>query len=145
MGKVETSAPVQLKPATQEATTPAPSTAAVGSSTPTVATGSPEVKPAKPTQTAVTPITSGPAQPAAPEAKSQSGSSRSPSTTSQQRLRLRLSSVMRSSVMPSEKYSCSCSPDMLVKGSTATDGVEGSGKSSVVTSGSVWRSDITTP
>ena len=36
-------------------------------------------------------------------------------------------SVMRSSVIPSEKYSCSGSPDMLVKGSTAIDGLSGSG------------------
>src|SRR4030081_3721960 len=32
-------------------------------------------------------------------------------------------SVMMSSLMPSEKYSCSGSPDMLVNGSTAIDAV----------------------
>src|SRR5271169_1829507 len=32
-------------------------------------------------------------------------------------------SVMMSSVMPSEKYSCSGSPDMLVNGKMAIDGV----------------------
>src|ERR1700745_2163722 len=32
-------------------------------------------------------------------------------------------SVMMSSLMPSEKYSCSGSPDMLVNGKTAIDGV----------------------
>ena len=31
-------------------------------------------------------------------------------------------SVIMSSVMPSEKYSCSGSPEMLSKGSTAIDG-----------------------
>src|SRR5262245_60422030 len=35
----------------------------------------------------------------------------------------RLSSVMMSSVRPSEKYSCSGSPDMFVKGSTAMEGL----------------------
>src|SRR5262245_50495343 len=69
MGKTKTAAPVQPNPATP---TPAPSTAAPGSSTPAVATRSPEVKPAELTQTAATPVASGPAQPAAPEAKSQS-------------------------------------------------------------------------
>ena len=37
--------------------------------------------------------------------------------------RKRDSSVMMSSVMPSEKYSCSGSPDMLVNGSTAMEGL----------------------
>ena len=60
------------------------------------------------------------------------------------RLWLRLSSVMMSSVMPSEKYSCSCSPDIFVKGRTARDGLEGSGKSSIVPSGSASRSDVVT-
>jgi len=36
--------------------------------------------------------------------------------------RKRDSSVIMSSVMPSEKYSCSWSPDILVKGSTAMEG-----------------------
>ena len=40
--------------------------------------------------------------------------------------RKRLSSVMMSSVMPSEKYSCWGSPLILSKGSTATDGLSGS-------------------
>src|SRR5262245_2705548 len=35
----------------------------------------------------------------------------------------RLSSVIMSSVRPSEKYSCSESPDMLMKGSTAIEGL----------------------
>ncbi len=39
----------------------------------------------------------------------------------------RLSSVMMSSVMPSEKYSCSGSPDMLSNGRTAIEGFPGSG------------------
>ena len=39
--------------------------------------------------------------------------------------RERDSSVMMSSVMPSEKYCCSGSPLMLVKGSTAIDGLSG--------------------
>jgi len=34
-------------------------------------------------------------------------------------------SVMMSSVMPSAKYSCSGSPDMLVNGSTASEGFSG--------------------
>ncbi len=38
------------------------------------------------------------------------------------------SAVMMSSLMPSEKYSCSGSPLMLVKGSTAMAGRSGSGK-----------------
>ena len=37
------------------------------------------------------------------------------------------SAVMMSSLMPSEKYSCSGSPLMLVKGSTAMAGRSGSG------------------
>ena len=41
-------------------------------------------------------------------------------------------SVMMSSVMPSEKYSCSGSPDMLVKGSTAIEGLSGSGSGSSI-------------
>ena len=36
------------------------------------------------------------------------------------------SAVMMSSLMPSEKYSCSGSPDMFVKGRTAIDGLSGS-------------------
>ena len=36
-------------------------------------------------------------------------------------------SVMMSSVMPSAKYPCSGSPDMLSKGSTAMEGLSGSG------------------
>src|SRR5262249_50557492 len=36
-------------------------------------------------------------------------------------------SVMMSSVIPSLKYSCSGSPDMLVKGSTAMEGLSGVG------------------
>ena len=46
--------------------------------------------------------------------------------------RLRDSSVMMSSAMPSEKYSCSGSPLMLVNASTAIDGLSGSGKASPV-------------
>ena len=42
------------------------------------------------------------------------------------RLAKRESSVMMSSVIPSEKYSCSGSPDMLLKGRTATEGLSGS-------------------
>ena len=38
---------------------------------------------------------------------------------------------MMSSVMPSEKYSCSGSPDMLLKGSTAIDGLSGLRRSRV--------------
>ena len=34
---------------------------------------------------------------------------------------------MMSSVIPSAKYSCSGSPDMLTNGSTAMDGLSGSG------------------
>jgi hypothetical protein len=34
-------------------------------------------------------------------------------------------SVMMSSLMPSEKYSCSGSPDMLVNGKTAIEGLSG--------------------
>ena len=37
-------------------------------------------------------------------------------------------SVIKSSVMPSTKYSCAGSSDMLVKGSTAMDGLSGKGK-----------------
>jgi hypothetical protein len=44
--------------------------------------------------------------------------------------RNRESSVMMSSVMPSEKYSCSGSSLMLVKGSTAMDGLSGSASGS---------------
>src|SRR5260221_438575 len=40
------------------------------------------------------------------------------------------SAVMMSSLMPSEKYSCSGSPLMLLKGSTAMAGRSGSGKGS---------------
>jgi hypothetical protein len=39
--------------------------------------------------------------------------------------------VTRSSVMPSAKYSCSSSPDMLSKGRTAIEGLSGSGKGSL--------------
>jgi hypothetical protein len=39
-------------------------------------------------------------------------------------------SVMMSSVMPSEKYSCSGSLDILSKGSTAMEGFSGSGNGS---------------
>src|SRR5262249_21108900 len=42
-------------------------------------------------------------------------------------------SVMMSSVMPSVKYSCSGSADMLVKGSTAIDGLSGNGGGAVRT------------
>src|SRR5262245_9265410 len=72
VGKVKMAAPVQPKPARPETPTPAPSAAAPGGSTPTVATGSPEVRPAEPAQTAAAPVTSAPAQPAAPDAKSPS-------------------------------------------------------------------------
>jgi len=37
--------------------------------------------------------------------------------------------VIMSSVMPSEKYSCSGSPLILIKGKTAMEGLSGSGKS----------------
>ena len=46
--------------------------------------------------------------------------------------RLRDSSVMMSSAMPSEKYSCSGSPLMLVNASTAIEGLSGSGRASPV-------------
>ena len=46
--------------------------------------------------------------------------------------RMRDSSVMMSSAMPSEKYSCSGSPLMLVNASTAIDGLSGNGKASPV-------------
>src|SRR5437879_1011497 len=39
--------------------------------------------------------------------------------------RMRLSAVMISSTMPSAKYSCSGSPDMLWNGNTASDGLSG--------------------
>ncbi len=39
------------------------------------------------------------------------------------------SAVMMSSVMPSEKYSCSGSPDMFTNGSTAIEGLSESGSS----------------
>src|SRR6266480_2146361 len=38
------------------------------------------------------------------------------------------SAVMMSSLMPSEKYSCSASPPLLMKGSTAMAGRSGNGK-----------------
>jgi hypothetical protein len=41
--------------------------------------------------------------------------------------RMRESAVMISSTMPSAKYSCSGSPLILAKGSTAMDGLSGSG------------------
>src|SRR5271167_4498801 len=41
--------------------------------------------------------------------------------------RMRESAVMISSTMPSAKYSCSGSPLILAKGSTAIDGLSGSG------------------
>jgi hypothetical protein len=41
---------------------------------------------------------------------------------------IRERAVMMSSAMPSAKYSCSGSPDMLVKGRTAIDGLSGSCK-----------------
>src|SRR5439155_11841712 len=41
--------------------------------------------------------------------------------------RIRESAVMISSTMPSAKYSCSGSPLILAKGSTAIDGLSGSG------------------
>src|SRR5689334_14574990 len=41
--------------------------------------------------------------------------------------RMRESAVMISSTMPSAKYSCSGSPLRLAKGSTAIDGLSGSG------------------
>jgi hypothetical protein len=42
--------------------------------------------------------------------------------------RMRLSAVMISSTMPSAKYSCSGSPLILAKGSTAIDGLSEFGK-----------------
>jgi hypothetical protein len=39
---------------------------------------------------------------------------------------MRERAVMMSSAIPSAKYSCSESPDMLVKASTAIDGLDGS-------------------
>ena len=44
--------------------------------------------------------------------------------------RLRDSSVIMSSAIPSEKYSCSGSRLMLVNASTAIDGLSGKGKAS---------------
>src|ERR1700726_1448843 len=49
-------------------------------------------------------------------------------TTSQ---RMRESAVMISSTMPSAKYSCSGSPLILANGSTAIDGLSGSGSGGV--------------
>src|SRR5881396_1795272 len=43
--------------------------------------------------------------------------------------RMRDSAVMISSTMPSPKYSCSGSPLILAKGSTAIDGLSGNGPS----------------
>src|SRR5882672_9958776 len=45
--------------------------------------------------------------------------------------RMRESAVMISSTMPSAKYSCSGSPLILAKGSTAIDGLSGSGSARV--------------
>jgi hypothetical protein len=71
VGNVETAAPAQPKPATPEATAPAPSASASGGSTPAAPPGPSEVKPAEPAQTAETPAA--PAEPGAqPEAKSPS-------------------------------------------------------------------------
>jgi nucleoid-associated protein YgaU len=72
VGKVETAAPVQPKSASPEATTPAPSAAAPGHSTPAAPPAPPEVKPAKPAQAAATPIAPAPPAPPAaqPEGKS---------------------------------------------------------------------------
>ena len=44
-------------------------------------------------------------------------------------------SVMRSSVIPSLKYSCSGSPLMLVKGNTAMEGLSGNGRAVVSSEG----------
>ena len=46
--------------------------------------------------------------------------------------RMRLSAVMMSSDTPSEKYSCSGSPDMFSNGSTAIDGLSGTASVSPV-------------
>ena len=51
--------------------------------------------------------------------------------------RLRESSVMMSSATPSEKYSCAGSPPRLSNGSTAIEGLSGSGKASGAGTGSV--------
>ena len=59
--------------------------------------------------------------------------------------RKRLSSVMMSSVMPSEKYSCSGSPLILVKGSTAIDGLSGRPSSGFLDSLSVSGSGTFSP
>jgi len=45
--------------------------------------------------------------------------------------RMRDSAVMISSTMPSAKYSCSGSPLILAKGSTAIDGLSGNGSAGV--------------
>src|SRR6266550_992224 len=45
---------------------------------------------------------------------------------------MRLSAAMISSTMPSAKYSCSGSPDMFWNGSTAIDGLSGSGSAGSV-------------
>ena len=43
------------------------------------------------------------------------------------------SSLMMSSVTPSEKYSCSGSPDILSNGSTAMEGLSGSSSTAALT------------
>ena len=58
--------------------------------------------------------------------------------------RLRESSVMMSSAIPSEKYSCSGSPLMLVNASTAIDGLSGSGKASPVSCINARSTDVGT-
>ena len=49
------------------------------------------------------------------------------------------SSVMRSSVIPSLKYSCSGSPLMLTNGSTAMEGLSGSASAAVCWAGAPCR------
>src|SRR6516164_1574088 len=55
---------------------------------------------------------------------------------------MRLSAVMISSTMPSAKYSCSGSPLILAKGSTAIDGLSGRARAGQLPSPAsrLWRS-----
>src|SRR5208283_4784077 len=56
--------------------------------------------------------------------------------------RMRESAVMISSTMPSTKYSCSGSPLILAKGSTAIDGLSGSGSVAGIGQGLDPRGDV---
>jgi hypothetical protein len=55
--------------------------------------------------------------------------------TNSQRIRDR--AVMISSTMPSAKYSCSGSPLILAKGSTAIEGLSGRARGGAVSSGAI--------